>query len=106
MNGPTPRGFPDFVCQVFVVQREQIAKGVPGLQRERAQAHGERAAHAQHRVGQQADELRAALFKGRIAGAVEGKTLGGKARVIRRQIARLQTIISEKQPKQALKGKG
>lgn len=57
-------------------------------------------------LAKQADELRAALFKGRIAGAVEGKTLGGKARVIRRQIARLQTIISEKQPKQALKGKG
>ena len=45
-----------------------------------------------------AEELRAQMFKGRIAGAVEGKSLGGKARVMRRQIARLQTIIREKQP--------
>jgi ribosomal protein L29 len=47
-------------------------------------------------LAKQAEELRAQLFKGRIAGAVEGKSLGGKARQFRRQIARLQTIIGEK----------
>ena len=52
-------------------------------------------------LAKQAEELRAQLFKGRIAGAVEGKSMGGKARQFRRQIARLQTIISEKQPKAA-----
>jgi ribosomal protein L29 len=56
-------------------------------------------------LAKQTEELREQLFRGRIAVAVEGKTLGGKARDIRRQIARLQTLISEKQPKAAQKVK-
>jgi len=52
----------------------------------------------------QAGELRELIFRGRIAVAVEGKTLGGKARQMRRQIARIQTILTEKQPK-AVKAK-
>jgi ribosomal protein L29 len=40
-------------------------------------------------------ELREGMFKGRIAGAVEGKGLGGKARQMRRQIARIETLLSE-----------
>ncbi len=40
-------------------------------------------------------ELREGMFKGRIAGAVEGKGLGGKARQMRRQVARIETLLSE-----------
>ena len=47
-------------------------------------------------LAKQAEELRSALFKGRVAGAIEGKTLGGKRRDLRRQIARLETLIAEK----------
>lgn len=47
----------------------------------------------------QAEELRSTLLKGRIAGAVEGKTLGGKSRDLRRQIARIETLIAEKKAK-------
>jgi ribosomal protein L29 len=42
-----------------------------------------------------ATELRESLFKGRFASASEGKGLGGKARGIRRQIARIETLLSE-----------
>jgi|GEM_PF-5241567 len=44
-------------------------------------------------------DLRATLFQGRIASVAEGKGLGGKRRQVRRQIARLETIISEKKVK-------
>lgn len=41
-------------------------------------------------------ELQDGLFKGTFAASAEGKSLGGKRTVLRRQIARLQTILSEK----------
>jgi ribosomal protein L29 len=44
----------------------------------------------------QAAELREQIFKGRVARAVEGKGLGAKARDLRRRIARLETIITER----------
>ncbi len=36
------------------------------------------------------------IFKGRLAGAVQGQGIGMKARSLRRLIARCQTIINEK----------
>lgn len=47
----------------------------------------------------EAAELREAIFRGRIAGAVEGKSLGGRRRDMRRQIARIETILAEKKVK-------
>ena len=53
---------------------------------------------------QSADELKAAvdaarkeLFQLKVGQAVEGKQLGMAARGLRRQIARLQTLINEKE---------
>ncbi len=40
-------------------------------------------------------ELREQLFKGRMTTAIEGKGLGGKARQLRRQIARIETFINQ-----------
>ncbi len=40
-------------------------------------------------------ELREQLFKGRMTTAIEGKGLGGKARTLRRQIARIETFINQ-----------
>ncbi len=40
-------------------------------------------------------QLREQLLKGRLAGAVEGKGMGIKARHARRQIARIETILGE-----------
>ncbi|MBA3846027.1 MAG: 50S ribosomal protein L29 [Planctomycetes bacterium] len=40
-------------------------------------------------------ELREQLFKGRMTSAIEGKGLGGKARTLRRQIARIETFINQ-----------
>ncbi len=48
-------------------------------------------------LGKKALELREQLLKGRLAGAVEGKGLGIKARQMRRQIARIETILGEQQ---------
>lgn len=45
--------------------------------------------------------LREGMFKGRLTAAVEGKSLGGRRRDIRRQIARLETLIAEKKKVQA-----
>ncbi len=42
-----------------------------------------------------ADDLRDALFRGRLTASVEGKGLGGKVRQMRRQVARLETLIRE-----------
>lgn len=42
-----------------------------------------------------ADDLRDQLFRGRLTASVEGKGLGGKVRQMRRQVARLETIIRE-----------
>ena len=44
----------------------------------------------------QAAAKREELFKGRLSQATEGEGLGIKARNIRRDIARLETIITEK----------
>ena len=44
----------------------------------------------------QADELRQQMLKGRMTRAVEGKGIGGKARQLRRQVARLETILGER----------
>ncbi len=46
-------------------------------------------------LGKKSLELREQLLKGRLAGAVEGKGLGIKARHLRRQIARIETILGE-----------
>ena len=46
---------------------------------------------------QQADAKREQLFRGRLSQSVEGEGLGMKSRVISRDIARIETIISEKQ---------
>ncbi|MBA3683732.1 MAG: 50S ribosomal protein L29 [Planctomycetes bacterium] len=43
----------------------------------------------------QAQALREQLLKGRLSGAIEGKGLGIKARQVRRQIARIETILGE-----------
>lgn len=45
---------------------------------------------------QQANEKREQLFRGRLSQAVEGQGLGMKARTIRRDIARIETVITEK----------
>jgi len=44
----------------------------------------------------QAKELREQLLKARFATALEGKTRGVKYRAVRRQIARIETILGEK----------
>jgi ribosomal protein L29 len=44
----------------------------------------------------EAAELRDGLFKGRIAALAEGKSIGSKRTEIRRHIARIETIITEK----------
>lgn len=44
----------------------------------------------------QAKELREQLLKARFATALEGKTRGVKYRAVRRQIARIETILVEK----------
>lgn len=46
-----------------------------------------------------ANSKREQLFRGRLSQATEGKGLGVKARVIRRDIARLETLITEKTKK-------
>jgi len=46
-------------------------------------------------LAKQADGLREQLFRGRVVGVVEGKGLGGKSRHMRRQIARIETILGE-----------
>ena len=43
-----------------------------------------------------AQESRDAMFKGRIAASVEGKGIGMKYRSLRRQVARIETILGEK----------
>jgi ribosomal protein L29 len=43
----------------------------------------------------EATTLREQLFRGRMAAAVEGKGLGGKARQMRRQIARIETFLNQ-----------
>ncbi len=64
-----------------------------------------RTAKAELRVKSVADlskevaDLQAEIFRSRIASVAEGKGLGGKRRQVRRQIARLQTIITEKNKK-------
>ncbi|TVR49077.1 MAG: 50S ribosomal protein L29 [Planctomycetota bacterium] len=45
---------------------------------------------------EQAAAKREQLFRGRLSQAVEGQGLGMKGRVLRRDIARLETIIKEK----------
>ena len=52
-------------------------------------------------LAKQADELRAQLLKGRIAGAIEGKPQGGAKRDARRQIARIETFLAEKKKAKA-----
>jgi ribosomal protein L29 len=46
-------------------------------------------------LAKQSTELREQLFRGRMAAAVEGKGLGGKSRQLRRQIARIETILNQ-----------
>ena len=43
-----------------------------------------------------ANEARETLFKGRMAAATQGKGLGIKQRSVRRQIARIETLLTEK----------
>lgn len=45
---------------------------------------------------EQMQAKREQLFRGRLSQATEGQGLGVKARVIRRDIARLETLITEK----------
>jgi ribosomal protein L29 len=52
-------------------------------------------------LAKQAVGLREQLFKGRMAAAVEGKGLGGKARQLRRQIARIETILNQQRAAKA-----
>lgn len=52
-------------------------------------------------LAKQANDLRAELLKGRIAGAVEGKAQGGRKRDTRRMIARIETLIAEKKKAKA-----
>lgn len=42
-----------------------------------------------------AADLREQLFRGRLNQSIEGKGLGGKVRQMRRQVARLETILFE-----------
>jgi ribosomal protein L29 len=44
----------------------------------------------------QAKQAREAMFKARLAVAAEGKPIGVKYRALRRQVARLETILREK----------
>lgn len=46
-----------------------------------------------------ATSKREQLLRGRVSQATEGKGLGVKARIIRRDIARLETLITEKTKK-------
>jgi ribosomal protein L29 len=54
-------------------------------------------------LAKQAAELREQLFKGRLTQSVEGKGLGGKARQLRRQIARIETFINQQKQSAAAK---
>lgn len=54
-------------------------------------------------LAKQAAELRAELFKSRVAQSVEGKGIGGKKRQLRRQIARLETFINQQRQAAAAK---
>src|SRR3954468_8612630 len=47
-------------------------------------------------LGGMATELRDTLLKGRFAAALEGKGMGIKTRGIRRQIARIETLLSQR----------
>jgi ribosomal protein L29 len=51
----------------------------------------------------EAKTLRGELLKSRFAASTEGKTIGVKYRVARRQIARLETLITEKAADKAAK---
>lgn len=44
----------------------------------------------------QSQSKREELFRGRVSQSVEGQGLGGKARVLRRDIARIETLITQK----------
>ena len=52
-------------------------------------------------LAKQANELRAELLKGRIAGAVEGKAQAGRKRDNRRMIARIETFLAQKKKAKA-----
>ena len=43
----------------------------------------------------EAASLREQLFRGRMTAAVDGKGLGGKKRQMRRQIARIETLLTQ-----------
>ena len=50
-----------------------------------------------------AKAARESMLKGRIAKSVEGKAIGIKQRDLRRQVARLETLLSEKAAKAGAK---
>lgn len=52
-------------------------------------------------LGGMARELRESMLKARIARAMEGKQAGMQYRAMRRQIARIETLIGQKAAKKA-----